>query len=84
MPLEFRYLEPLFRPPANDEELNQALTPDRATGVVHSLPNGAGAYRVRGTDGRALMALVRPFFQYTEDYPYLMYFDRKEWPVRLW
>jgi hypothetical protein len=84
MPLEFRYLEPLFRPPESDEELNRALAPDTATGVVHSLPNGAGAYRVRGADGRPLMALVRPFFQYTEDYPYLMYIDKNAWPVKYW
>ncbi len=60
------------------------LTPDTGTGVVHSLPSGKGAWRVRGTDGRPLMALVRPFFQYTEDYPYLMYIEKKEWPFRLW
>jgi hypothetical protein len=84
MPLEFRYLEPLLKVPADDEELNRMLTPDTGTGVVHTLPNGAGAYRLRGSDGRPLMALVRPFFQYTEDYPYLMYIDRNAWPVKYW
>jgi hypothetical protein len=84
MPLEFRYLEPLFRPPASDDDLNNALTPDTGTEVIHTLPSGAGAFRVRGTDGRRLMAMVRPFFQYTEDYPYLMYIDTKSWPVQLW
>ena len=84
MPLEFRYLEPLLKVPANEDELNTMLTPDTGTGVVHSLANGAGAYRVRGADGRSLMAMVRPFFQYTEDYPYLMYIDAKSWPVKYW
>ncbi len=32
------------------------LTPDTGTGVVHSLPSGKGAWRVRGTDGKPLMA----------------------------
>jgi hypothetical protein len=84
MPLEFRYLEPLFHPPDNNDDLNNILTPDTGTGIVHTLPNGAGAYRVKGTDGRPLMALVRPFYQYTEDYPYLMYIDKKSWPVKYW
>jgi DUF1680 family protein len=84
MPLEFRYLEPLFRAPDNDDELNDILSPDTGTAVIHSLESGKGVFRIRGTDGRPLMAMVRPFFQYTEDYPYLMYIDRKDWPVRLW
>src|SRR6185312_4043357 len=84
MPLEFRYLEPLFRPPADNDELNNALTPDAGTEVIHTLPSGSGAFRLKGTDGRRLAALVRPFYQYTEDYPYLMYIDKKEWPVHLW
>ena len=76
--------KPLFRPPANVDDLNNALTPDTGTEVIHSLPSGLGAFRMRGTDGRSLMAMVRPFYQYTEDYPYLMYIDKKAWPVRLW
>jgi len=84
MPLEFRYLEPLLKIPADDDELNRILSPDTEAGVVHSVPNGAGAYRVRGADGRPLMAMIRPFFQYTEDYPYLMYIDRNAWPVKYW
>jgi hypothetical protein len=60
VPLEFRYLEPLFHPPEDDEELNRMLTPDSGTEVIHSLPSGAGAFRVRGSDCRNLMAMVRP------------------------
>ena len=84
MPLEFRYLEPLLRIPDSDDELNNMLTPDAGTTVIHSLPSAPGVFRVRGADGRPLMAMVRPFFQYTEDYPYLMYIDRKSWPFQLW
>jgi len=84
MPLEFRYLEPLLQVPLDDEGLNRMLTADTRTGIVHGLSNGAGSYRVRGSDGRPLMAMVRPFFQYTEDYPYLMYIDVKKWPVKYW
>lgn len=84
MPLEFRYLEPLLSVPKNDDELNTMLTPDTGTEVIHTLPSGAGAYRLRGADGRSLMAMVRPFYQYTEDYPYLLYLDRDAWPVNLW
>ena len=83
-PLEFRYLEPLLRVPLDDEGLNRMLTADTRSGIVHGLSNGAGSYRVQGSDGRPLMAMVRPFFQYTEDYPYLMYIDVKKWPVKYW
>jgi hypothetical protein len=27
---------------------------------------------------------VRPFYQFTENYPYLMYIDTKAWPQRIW
>jgi hypothetical protein len=84
MPLEFRYLEPLFHPPEDEDELNRMLTPDSGAEVIHTLPSGAGAFRVQGSDGRRLMAMIRPFYQYTEDYPYLMYIDIRDWPVRLW
>ena len=43
-----------------------------------------GAYLVRGANGSHLAAKVRPFFQYTENYPYLMYIDHDRWPIRLW
>ncbi|HZD05796.1 MAG TPA: hypothetical protein VE173_12790, partial [Longimicrobiales bacterium] len=83
MPLEFRYLEPGFRLPQDDEGLNEWLTPDTGDEVVKGL-SSRGAYLVRGTNGRPLMAKVRPFFQYTENYPYLMYMDGEDWPARLW
>ncbi len=83
MPLEFRYLETTFQAPPTDRELNEWLTPDDSDEVIKAL-SSRGAYRVRGSDGRNLAARVRPFFQYYEDYPYLMYIDRDEWPVRLW
>lgn len=83
MPLEFRYLELGFDPPETDEDLNAWLTPDTGDEAVKGL-SSAGAYLVRGTDGRPLAAKVRPFFQYTENYPYVMYIDRDEWPKRLW
>lgn len=84
MPLEFRYLETTFAVPQTDAELNEWLTPDTGTGIVKTLPSGGGAYVARGSNGRNLMAKVRPFYQYTENYPYLMYIDRDRWPARLW
>ena len=83
MPLEFRYLEPAFSPPRSDEALNEWLTPDTGDEVVKGL-SSRGAYLVRGANGRPLAAKVRPFFQYTENYPYLMYIDQETWPARLW
>ncbi len=83
MPLEFRYLETAFRAPPTDRELNDWLTPDTSPQVIKGL-SSHGAYRVRGADQRDLAARVRPFFQYYENYPYLMYIDRDEWPVDLW
>jgi DUF1680 family protein len=83
MPLEFRYLEPEFSPPPSDEALNEWLTPDTSDEVVKGLPS-RGAYRIRGTNGRVLAAKVRPFFQYTENYPYLMYIDHDDWPAGIW
>lgn len=84
MPLEFRYLEPLIRIPDTNDDLNNWLTPDTDTGIQSTLPAGKGAFRITGTDGRPLMAKVRPFFQYTEGYPYLMYIDKQAWPAHLW
>jgi len=49
-------------PPETDEGLNKALTPDTAAGVVHSVPNGAGAYRVRGTQILARAACLAGLF----------------------
>lgn len=83
MPLEFRYLEPSFSPPRTDEELNEWLTPDMGDEVVKAL-SSRGAYLVPGKNGRPLAAKFRPFYQYTENYPYLMYMDRDKWPTRLW
>ncbi len=83
MPLEFRYLETTFKAPRNDQELNEALTPDTSGKVIKAL-GSYGAYRLRGTNGRDLAARVRPFYEYYENYPYLMYIDRDEWPVDLW
>jgi hypothetical protein len=83
MPLEFRYLEPGFAPPRSDEDLNGWLVPDDGDEVVKGL-SSRGAYLVTGPRGRPLAAKVRPFFQYTENYPYLMYIDAEDWPARLW
>jgi hypothetical protein len=83
MPLEFRYLEPSFRPPRTDEELNEWLNPDTGDEVVKAL-SSRGAYLVPGPNGRPLAAKIRPFYQYTENYPYLMYMDRDKWPTTLW
>jgi uncharacterized protein len=84
MPLEFRYLEPGLRVPQTDDDLNAALSPDTGTEIVKTLPSGPGVYQLRGASGRNLAAKVRPFYQYGENYPYLMYIDRDRWPARLW
>jgi hypothetical protein len=84
MALDFRYLEPGFRPPQSDGELNQALTPDPGPSAYHAPPTIPGVYRMRGASGRPLDARLRPFFQYPEFFPYLMYIDLDGWPVELY
>jgi hypothetical protein len=83
MPLEFRYLEPEFRPPQTDAALNEWLTPDTGDEVVKAL-DSRGAYVIQRENGRPLGAKIRPFFQYYENYPYLMYMDYENWPYSLW
>jgi hypothetical protein len=82
--IDSRYIETAFRPPEDDEQLNKALTPDPGPSAYHAPPTIPGVCRVRGTNGRNLDARARPFFQYTENFPYLMYMDLKGWPVQLW
>jgi hypothetical protein len=84
MALDFRYLEQGFRPPQSNDELNQALTPDPGPSAYHAPPTIPGVFRVRGAGGRPLDARLRPFFQYPEFFPYLMYIDIDAWPVELY
>jgi uncharacterized protein len=88
--LEGAYHDPGFELPSRDEELATWLVPEQG-----SLPRGiwsvglpetvyATSFRVAPPDGRAVRLRFRPFYEMAENYPYFMYFDRKDLPWRLW
>jgi DUF1680 family protein len=88
--LEGAYHDPAFALPLRDEELETWLVPEEG-----SLPRGIWStglekaeyptsLRVAPPDGRSVRLRFRPFYEVKENYPYFMYFDRKELPWRLW
>jgi DUF1680 family protein len=71
--LEYNYHDPNFELPKTDTDLNRWLVSDDAPAV----------YRVRRPDGRPVRLKLRPFYDFAEEFPYLMYFDRNT-PYALW
>jgi len=41
-------------------------------------------FRVRRPDGRPVRLKFRPFYEFAEQFPYLMYFDRRNAAYSLW
>lgn len=72
--LDFNYHDPAFQLPSSDADLNKWLVPDDRPSV----------FRVERPDGRPVRLKFRPFYDFAEDFPYLMYFDLKAWPYALW
>ena len=84
MAMDYSFLEPMFLPPGSDDDLNQALIPDKGEVVRDSPPPGPGVFQVRGLDGQILRRRVRPYFSFGENFPYLMYMDTKAYPMKMW
>lgn len=72
--LDYNYHDPAFELPKTDAEVNQWLVADDAPAV----------FRVRRPDGRPVRLKLRPFYDFAEQFPYLMYFDRKAPAYALW
>ncbi len=72
--LDFNYHDPGFQLPQNEDDLNKWLVPDESPVV----------FRVVPSDGRAVRLRFRPFYEFAEDFPYVMYFDKNAQPYGLW
>ncbi|MEZ5317150.1 MAG: glycoside hydrolase family 127 protein [Vicinamibacterales bacterium] len=88
--LEGAYHDPHFRLPLTDAELTTWLVAEPG-----GLPRGEWAtglpertwatnFRVAPPDGSAVRLRFRPFYEIQENYPYFMYFDRRQGAVALW
>ncbi len=88
--LEGAYHDPNFRLPMHDNELESWLIPEAgalARGVwAVSLPETdfPTILRVEPPDKKPVRLRFRPFYEVGENYPYFMYFDRRQLPWRLW
>ena len=72
--LDYNYHDPNFELPKSDAELNHWLVADNAPAV----------FRVQRPDGRPVRLKFRPFYDFAEEFPYLMYFDRNAPAYALW
>jgi uncharacterized protein len=72
--LDYNYHDPAFTLPDNEDDLNKWLVSDGSPIV----------FRVARPDGRPVRLKFRPFYDFAEDFPYLMYFDLNEQPYALW
>lgn len=72
--LDYNYHDPAFQLPADGKNLDKWLVPDGAPSV----------FRVTPPHGRPVRLKFRPFYEFGEDFPYLMYFDLKAQPYALW
>jgi len=66
--------EPIYRFPEDEDALNAQLVPE----------DGPVSFRFVPPDKTRVQALVRPFYDLTENYPYRMYVDHKDVPFELW
>ncbi len=72
--LDYNYHDPAFDLPKTDAELNHWLIAGE----------GPSTYRIQRPDGRHVRLKLRPFYEFAEQFPYLMYFDRKAAAYALW
>lgn len=72
--LDYNYHDPAFELPRTAEDLNQWLVADDSPAV----------FRVQRPDRRPVRLKFRPFYEFAEDFPYLMYFDRQTPAYALW
>jgi hypothetical protein len=81
---EAAYLDPIFRLPESDEELNEWAKPDTAADTSTRPPSRLppGCYSLHMPDGATSRSRLRPFDTIGENFPYRMYFDRDKLPVK--
>jgi DUF1680 family protein len=72
--LDYNYHDPAFTLPDNEDDLNKWLVADGSPTV----------FRVARPDGRPVRLKFHPFYDFAEDFPYLMYFDLNQQPYALW
>jgi hypothetical protein len=72
--LDYNYHDPAFELPKTAAELNRWLIADETPSV----------FSVRRPDGRPVRLKFRPFYEFAEQFPYLMYFDRNRPAYALW
>jgi DUF1680 family protein len=72
--LDYNYHDPAFELPKTEAEVNRWLVAD----------DGPAVFRVQRPDGRPVRLKFRPFYDFAEQFPYLMYFDRKTPAYALW
>jgi DUF1680 family protein len=72
--LDFNYHDPAFELPDAEADLAKWLVPDGAPQV----------FRVARPDGRPVRLKFRPFYEFAEHFPYLMYFDLGTRAYALW
>lgn len=88
--LEGAYHDPNFRLPMTDDDLSTWLVPEPggpprgewATGMPAR--QWATNFRVEPPGASPARLRFRPFYEIQENYPYFMYFDRRDLPWRLW
>lgn len=72
--LDYNYHDPAFQLPSSGADLNKWLVADEKPAV----------FRVQPPDGRPVRLKFRPFYEFAEEFPYLMYFDLNAQPYALW
>jgi DUF1680 family protein len=72
--LDYNYHDPAFELPKSEADLERWLVADDAPAV----------FRVKRPDGKPVRLKFRPFYAFAEQFPYLMYFDRKTPSYALW
>jgi DUF1680 family protein len=92
MVLEGAYHDPNFRLPMRDEDLSTWLVPETGSTLARGIwsigmappSDPVTIFRVVPPDKSPVRLRFRPFYEPGENYPYFMYFDRKDLPWKLW
>lgn len=84
MAFDFNYYEAGLRPPGNDAELNRWLTAFSGAPAPFTPPNGPAVFGIKDAQGVTLAPKFRPFYEYAENFPYLMYMETTARLADLW
>lgn len=88
--LEGAYHDANFRLPESDDDLTKWLVPEQWAPPIAILTasteshNAKSVFRSVPPGGTPARLRFRAFYDIGENYPYFMYFDRKELPWKLW